>query len=543
ALIALSVLVPTSALADPPARLVEQITDTAAALGSGGTGTDAAASTTAGGLPWPWVAAIAVLAGLGAGAFVLARRRPGPGAGSRSDPTRTSIPVADPAPREASLEDVRTACATALIEADDSIKTSEQELGFAIAQFGAEPAALFTAALAESKMEVARAFALAHEAKQQGGTPAEIATLEQITALCRSAEDRLDEQVADFDELRDLDSHIDQTLPALGTQVSSLRTDLASAAQIVQGLQAANAPELLATIGANLEEARQRVDFAAESVRMGIGLLTESDRNGAVACARAAEEAIAQARTLVAAVQRAPADLESAREAVAGLIIETEKDIAEARTFEASADLAGPVRYAAETLASARASVESGNYDPMVVRQALAESDGALEKALGPARDAAVMRTRAQTLLASQTEAARASIQAADDFIRTRRGGIGAEARTRLAAAQREFESPAAVGDDPASALTAMQSADRLADEALALAQGDEAGFRTTQQRGGGLDVGDLVLGGIVVSSMLRRGHGPSGGGTRGGGAAGSRGPGSFGGGRTRARRSGDGRF
>jgi hypothetical protein len=178
-----------------------------------------------------------------------------------------------------------------------------------------------------------------------------------------------------------------------------------------------------------------------------------------------------------------------------------------------------------------------------------------------PVRAAAETRRRAEALLASTTDAARMSIQAADDFITTRRGAIGAEARTRLAEAQREFAA-GQTASDPVVALGHMQAADHLSDQAHALAQQDEAQYRNAQQRGGGPggpggsggsgNLGSIILGGILIDAMTRGGRGggmgfPGGGGfsrpSGGSRSGGSRGPASFGGGGTRGRRSGGGRF
>lgn len=443
------------------------------------------------------------------------------------------------------IEDVRSEAAAALIDADNSLKTSEQELGFAVAQFGEELTAGFSAALEESRAELSQAFALRQRAEQQAGEPSERDALEEVIALCDSADGRLDAQVEKFDTLRDLEHRVHDILPGLSAQVEALQARLASATSIAEGLRADHAPEALATVTDNLEQALERVSFARESVGVGLRLLAESDRVGAVSRARAAEEALGQAVTLIEAVERAPADLEAAKAAVAALIIETEKDIAEAQRLGVTPELAVPHQYAMDTLQWVRAAVESGVYDPLAARRALEESDNTLEAGLVPVRDAAAARARAEALLVTESDAARASIQAADDFIRTRRGGIGAEARTQLAAARRSYDQAQGLASDPSAALAGMQEADRLADEALTLAQRDESRYRNSQQRAGRSTVGDMMLGGILMDSMSGGGRGtprtysagPS------SPAGGGRGPGSFGGTATRARRSGGGRF
>ena len=137
------------------------------------------------------------------------------------------------------------------------------------------------------------------------------------------------------------------------------------------------------------------------------------------------------------------------------------------------------------------------------------------------------------------------------------RGGapraVGAEARSRLAEARRQLANAQVAGIDPISALQGVQAADQLADQAMALAQQDEARFQDSQrQQTGGMGMGGLgpvILGGILIDAMSRGGgfgggFGGSSGGSRSGGS-GMRlpGPGSFGGSATRGRRGGGGRF
>jgi uncharacterized membrane protein YgcG len=501
-----------------------------------------------------WVLGGAALLGGAILAVVLVRRTTRSGA-SGAGRGSAAPPGAEP------IESLRRRAAAALIDADDSIRTSEQELGFAIAQFGDDSAAPFTAALAESRAELQRAFALQQQAQDvsRGGPAApgpaaltapatERDLLTQVLDLCASADARLDAQVEAFDQMRDLERTIDTVLPGLAGRVQSLATRLESSRSTSDGLGATYPMAALAPLTANLEQAGERIRFAGESVEQGTTMLDAGDRGGAVARARAAEEALGQAGRLLDDVDAAPDALAQAQSAVGALVAETAKDIAEAESLGLSGPLESAHRFAADTLAWARTAMEAGNYDPIVVRRALDESDGALEQALAPAREAAATRARAQALLPTTRQAAEISVRVADDFITTRRGAVGAEARTRLAEAQRRLASGVALAD-PVAALAELQAADHLADQAHVLAQQDEARFRDNQYRGGGGGgtLGTMLLGGILIDALARGGAGGSRGIPKGGGfrpsGGGTRGPGSFGGGGTRGRRGGGGRF
>ena len=150
---------------------------------------------------------------------------------------------------------------------------------------------------------------------------------------------------------------------------------------------------------------------------------------------------------------------------------------------------------------------------------------------------------------------AQSTIAAAADFISTRRGAVGPEARTRLAEAQRHLDVAVDQGrDDPVTALREAHRATTLAQSALDRAQDDVStwsggygggpggfgGYGGGYPRRGGVDLGSLVLGGILLGGG--RGGGFGGGGFGGGGGGlgggGRRGGGGFGGGGT-----GGGRF
>src|SRR3712207_4713880 len=95
-----------------------------------------------------------------------------------------------------------------------------------------------------------------------------------------------------------------------------------------------------------------------------------------------------------------------------------------------------------------------------------------LEQALSVAREGQVQVRRAAAALDQALLTARSTIDAAADFISTRRGAVGPEARTRLAEAQRHLDVAVDSGRaDPLSALRETHQATTLAQQALDLAQ------------------------------------------------------------------------
>jgi hypothetical protein len=138
-------------------------------------------------------------------------------------------------------------------------------------------------------------------------------------------------------------------------------------------------------------------------------------------------------------------------------------------------------------------------------------------------------RSLDQALFTAQTR-----IKAVSDFIDTRRGSIGPEARTRLAEANRHLEAAEAKrATNPAEAIKHANGAAALAAQAQSLANDDVRAAQRSyspQYGGGGSDMG-AVLGGIIIGNVLRGGFGGGFGGGYGGGWGGS-----WGGGRSMGR-------
>ena len=111
------------------------------------------------------------------------------------------------------------------------------------------------------------------------------------------------------------------------------------------------------------------------------------------------------------------------------------------------------------------------------------------------------------------------------EYIDTRRGSIGPEARTRLAEASRQLQAAQDNrSSDVSEAITLANAAARLAAQAQSLADDDvrSAQLAYSGRYGGGNQMG-AMMGGIIIGDML-------GGGGGGGGFGGGWGPTSFGG-------------
>ncbi|MFJ6010586.1 TPM domain-containing protein [Streptomyces sp. NPDC092952] len=521
----------------------------------GAAGTGSGGSDTAGlVLPVVVVGGAAALAGF---AYVRRRKR----GTTRTTPAAKGWgPAAGPGGPPVPLPELDARAKEALVAADDAVRTSEEELGFATAQFGEEAAAPFTSAVDFAKGELTTAFRVRQrldDAVPESDEDRRL-MLDEILARCAEASARLDAVAGDFDRLRALEREAPQALAAAETAFRTLAGRVAGAETALIAMRERYAPAASAAAAEDLELAKDRLLFATSNLNRARQSLDAADRSAAAVYLRAGEGGVDQAATLVDAVDRRARELAEAAERLPGALAETETDLADAGGLlegtaagVPTADLRGRIARARAVVEAVREELRTGPYDPIDALRRVEEADTALDTALAGVREREEGDRRALALLDGATLTARSSIAAAADLITTSRGAVGSQARTRLAEAQRRLERSrelAGAGADPQTALAEAQQADALAGQARRLAEHDVRSYGGPGGSGGGPSsgggVGGAVLGGIILGGL------PGGGGGRGGfgggghgGSGGGGGPGSFGGGGTRGRRGGGGRF
>ena len=517
---------------------------------SGGSGGDSGGSA----LPVGLVVGGVALVGGGAYALARRRRRKPETAPAGAAPAPPMLP--DPAPGE-TTDDLAYHASSALIELDDAVQTSEHELGLAQTQFGDEAVRDFRSALEQSRAELVQAFALRQRIDDEKPDEATRRNLlSQILHLSGTADQRLDAQSAAFDRLRDLEQNLPTVLAALKPKLNSTAARVAVTTAALDALRARYAESALEPVADNIPQAAARLDVARTEIDEAGTELAADQRPAAAVSARAAEQAIEQAGTLLDGVRRFADELSQAANRLVEARAEIEADLAEAELLPGE-ELAAAAARAKAALTAAGREVSGPDVpggDPLAALRRLDEAGTALDQALSDAHEERVAGERAAAQLDRTLIAARSGIAAASDFIATRRGAVGSDARTRLAEAQRHLDTAVGLARSaPVDALREAQQADAMAQEALRLARDDVQRWSPPSGGGGtsGIDLGSLVLGGILLggrSGGFGGGFGGAfGGGGHGGGRGGGRGggfsPGSFGGSGTRGRRGGGGRF
>lgn len=495
---------------------------------------------------------------------------------SRSSRAATNADSAPVDPLDAmSLDELTTRANAELVELDDALRTSRFDVDMATREFGAEATAPFTQALDRASASVADGWASMAAAQESADETARRATLRRVLSACADADAALDEQSARFEALRDRAGRVEQVLAQQRSDRDRVWALLPTADAAITEMAATYAPTALSTVDDDPAQARERLTFAADALTRADAALASGDRNAAALATSASEEAIASAELLVQTVERTRGELAAAAASLDGALAEVRTDLSDAAALtsasaapsaaggaggaggDAHVALAGPVAAAQAAVARLEQARAAGPIDPVAELASLGAAGAALDAALAAFRERRAARERAAALLQQTLGAVRSRIAGVQDYVTTRRGAVGPEARTALAEAERLLAlAEASATDDPESALQTAQQAQAAADRAASAARADVDDYGQRPWGGGGRgsggNLGTMVLGGILLDSVLRGSRGGGygggfgggfGGGGRGGGGfgGGGLGPGSFGG--SGGRRGGGGRF
>jgi hypothetical protein len=440
-----------------------------------------------------------------------------------------------------SIDELRRKSGSLLIEADDAIKSSEQELMFAQAQYGDSAVGNFTKALEEAKGHMTESFKLQQQLDDHiPDTEEQQRTwYGEIIRRSEAALASLQEQKADFDSLRELEKNAPQALATVNAGAREADAKIASAEQSLSTLRSKYAESALTQVSDNILQAKERLAFVQNATATAQQKLGEGEGSLAAVAVRAAEESLHQTNVLLDAISKVSSNLDEARSGLEAAVVDTSQDLAQARAMIQSGahpELAGPVAGVEAALAQVKQEIQGGKIDPIATLQRVETAHQSLDQALTGIRDQQEQARRAQASLQQTIMSAQAQISATSDYITARRGGVGTEARTRLAESQRNLDYALSIArTDPVTALTYAQQAHALAAQAAQLAQADVDHFDGYANQGygrggmfgggGGGGLGGAILGGILINSILNGG----GGGGWGGGH--SDGGGDFGGG------------
>ena len=332
--------------------------------------------------------------------------------------------VKDAAAAEAAALDQKAG--TLLVQLDDALKTSEQELGFAQAQFGEDQTKDFAAALEQAQGIAKQAFEIQQKLDDAfPETPEEHRRLtEQLIQHAEQADEVLEAQQKAFDDLRQLEKNAPDVLDKVEAQQDGLGERIDDAEKTIADLKKTYRDGDLSSLAGLPTQARKLDRFADKTVadaRAAIAAAKGSEQPAVAVAVRAAQQAVGQVEQLLASVDRTKDDLEAKakQDAAAAAALDSQLRDARSRVQEAN-DYISTHRGAIGTTARTRASEASRHLD-----QAVAAGDDP-DTAMSESKDAERMAAIALDLAMSDVENAENALASPQNHVNYDDGDDGA---------------------------------------------------------------------------------------------------------------------
>jgi uncharacterized membrane protein YgcG len=401
-----------------------------------------------------------------------------------------------------------------VVDVDNAVRTSDNELSLAVDEFGPTETAPFNKAVANAKTTLAQAFnvrqilddAVPETAQQRRDL------LTRVVVAAAKADRELDAQREAFEKLRDLVINAPSRLDLLTQQMVDVTARIGPSEQTLAALRKQFSDSALASVAGNVETAKLRLAFADQNITNGRTLVSQpaGRQSGLADSIRAAESALGQARTLLDAVDGASTDINRAVANLPAAITDIQNGINQAATQLAQGHTARAVELGAARDAAVKAIADAqsaGNADPLGAFTKLTQADAELDRLLATIAEEHEANERLSRAFDQALFTAQSRVRGVSDYIDTRRGSIGPQARTRLAEAVRQLQ---AAQDKKSTNLTeaiaVANGAAMLAAQAQEMANADvQAAQRAYTGRYGSTSGSNMgaVIGGIIIGNIL----------------------------------------
>ena len=415
-----------------------------------------------------------------------------------------------------------------VVQVDNAVRTSANELVLAVEEFGEAQTAQFAAAVQTARETLKQAFAVRQKLDDNvpEPLPERRDLLTKVIVSAARANKELDNQTDSFHQMRDLVFNAPERLDTLTQQLVTVTARIEPSDQKLSALRGEFDDTALASVSRNVNAARERLDFADKAITRGRELAAKpvaGEVSDLVDCVRGGESALQQANKMLDAVDSAASDIRRAVSALPSAIEDIQRGISQSGEQLAKGGIAKATELSAarDVAVKAVANAQSaGSADPLGAFTQLTQADADLDRLLATVAEEREATDRLTRSYEQALATAQSRVRSVSDYVDTRRGSIGPEARTRLNEAVRQLEAAQSTKDtDINEAIKRANGASMLAAQAQQLANNDvQAGQRQYQAaRGGQTDMGAMV-GGIILGNILTGGMG---GGYRGGGGGG----------------------
>jgi hypothetical protein len=412
-----------------------------------------------------------------------------------------------------------------VVQVDNAVRTSANELVLAVEEFGDTQTAPFAAAVDNARTTLKQAFAVRQKLDDDvpEPLPERRDLLTRVVVSAAKANRELETQTTAFHQMRDLVLNAPERLDALTQQLVNVTSRVEPAQQKLTALHSEFAESALASVARNVNAARERLGFADEAITKGRALAAKpvaGEVGELVDCVRGGESALQQANTMLDAVDSAASDIRRAVTTLPSAIEDIQRGITQAATQLAEGGLAKATELSAARDAAVKAVTAAqtdGTADPLGTFTQLTQADADLDRLLAGVAEEREAAERLSRAYETALFTAQSRVRSVSDYIDTRRGSVGPEARTRLNEAMRQLEAAQTKSKtNITEAIAHANGAALLAAQAQQLANDDvQAGQRQYQARYSGGRQSDMgaMVGGIILGNILTGGGGFGGGG------------------------------
>ena len=445
-------------------------------------------------------------------------------AAKRVDPTDPNALAAVP------LDALDELSRSIVVDVDNAVRTSTNELALAADEFGRQQADRFNRAVENAKVTLQQAFNVRQQLDDAiPETPAQRRDLltRVVVAAARANRD-LDAQTEAFHELRDLVINAPDRLDVLTQKLVDVSARIDPAQSTLTQLHSEFADTALASVARNVAAAKERLEFADHSISRARELVAKpvaGEQTELVDCVRAGESALQQAGSMLDAVDSAASDIRRAVATLPAAIADTQQGInqAVAQLTQGGLSNTDELTVARDAAVKAVTAAQTdGSADPLGAFTQLTQADADLDRLLAGVVEERETSERLGRSFDQALFTAQSRVRSVSDYIDTRRGSVGPEARTRLNEAVRQLEAAQAKQKtNITEAIAHANGASMLAAQAQQLANSDVQSAQRTYMNhyggvGGSSNMG-AVIGGIILGNILsggmRGGFGGGGGG------------------------------
>ena len=411
-----------------------------------------------------------------------------------------------------------------VVQVDNAVRTSANELVLAVEEFGETQTAPFATAVDHARTTLKQAFAVRQKLDDDVPEPQSERRdlLTRVVVSAAKANRELDTQTTAFHQMRDLVLNAPERLDALTRQLVTVTARLEPSQQKLTALHSEFAESALASVARNVNAAKERIAFADDAISKGRALAAKpvaGEVGELVDCVRGGESALQQANTMLDAIDSAASDIRKAVTTLPSAIEDIQRGINQAAAQLAQGGLTKESELSTARDAAVKAvtaAQSTGAADPLGAFTQLTQADADLDRLLAGVAEEREATERLNRSYEQALFTAQSRVRSVSDYIDTRRGSVGPEARTRFNEAVRQLEAAQAKAKtNITEAIAHANGAALLAAQAQQLANDDvQAGQRQYQARYSGGRQSDMgaMVGGIILGNILTGGMGGGGG-------------------------------